>query len=102
MKGEPIIFKWINKGKEYSRELNRDDMFVVFEGLANGFQNDNEISKEMIRKVIPETDIIFVDMDVNSTQDIPFIVYIIDGKEEVLKILRHHKIVWAILDKYCI
>ena len=55
----------------------------------------------MVENVIPYADKIFIDKDYNDTQDIPMIIYEIDRKKNVLKIIRYHKIVWAILDKYC-
>lgn len=101
MKGTKIDFQWIEKGKEHHKLLNRQDLYVVFEGLAKGFEDDNEISKVFIKRIIPYADKIIIDKDYNSTQTIPFIVYQKGDIKNVLKIIRYHKIVWAILNKYC-
>ena len=101
MKGTKINLRWIADSRQYKKELNREKMYEVFEGLVNGFEGDNYISKKMISEIIPEADSIFINKDANSTQDVPSIAYKIDGKDYLLKIIRYHKIVWSVLDKYC-
>ena len=96
-----IIFRWKRGGQEYARLIDRREMLVVFEGLVKGFSNDNEISEKLV-SVIPILDEIKINVDFNATQEIPSIVYVIDGKVYVLKIIRYHKIVWAIFNKYCL
>ena len=95
-----ISLEWITKGEEHHKELVRDELNVVFEGLIRGFQDDNEISKRFVSDIIQFAKTIRINQDVNETQDIPFITY--EGEHlNLLKIPRCHKIVWAILDKYC-
>ncbi len=96
-----IIFRWKKGGRDYERMIDRREMLVVFEGLVKGFSNDNEISEKLV-SVIPILDEIKINVDFNATQEIPSIVYVIDGKVYVLKIIRYHKIVWAIFNKYCL
>lgn len=101
MKDTQIDFNWIYNGKKYSKKLERNQLHVVFQGLVEGFEGDNEISKKMVEEIIPIVDTISINKDQNITQYIPFISYVVDGEIKILKIIRYHKIVWTILDKYC-
>ena len=103
MKNTTITFSWIEKGLRYHKELKRDEVYAVFEGLVKGYasSDNNEISKKLI-EIIPEVEEIFINKDYNATQDVPFIVYYMDGDDiHILKIRNHHKIVWTILNEYC-
>lgn len=101
MKSTQIDFVWIEDGKGHGKKLERKDLYAVFNGLAEGFQDDNQISKKMIEEIIPVADSILINKDLNSVQDVPVISYQVDGQTKLLKIIRYHKIVWTILDKYC-
>ncbi len=97
---DTIILKWVEKGKKHQVLLNREKMLMVFEGIALGFSDDNEISKKLI-EIIPVAEEIKINKDLNSTQDVPCITYKVNGQRGMIKIIRYHKIVWAILDRYC-
>ena len=88
--------------QNYQKKIDRKDFLAIFDGLAKGFEEigDNEISKKMV-EIIPEVDEIFVNQDVNETQDVPSIAYYINGNVQLMKIMRRHNIVWSILNKYC-
>lgn len=102
MKNTRIDFQWIAGGKEHNKILDRQKMYSIFNGLAEGYAEDeNEISTTMVNDVIPYADKISINRDYNETQDIPMISYEIARKTKVLKIKRYHKIIWAILDRYC-
>ena len=101
MKSTAIKLTWVQAGKKYEKELNREDLYAVFCGLAAGFRDDNTISQNMIQDIIPYADEIFINKDFNETQNVPTIVYFIDDDKSILKIMRYHKIVWSILDKLC-
>ena len=101
MKSTQIDFIWIDDGKRHDKKLERKDLYAVFYGLAEGFQDDNQISKKMIEEILPVADSIVINKDQNSVEDVPAISYEVDGQTKLLKIIRYHKIVWAILDKYC-
>lgn len=100
MKCTKITLKWKEKEGDFRKELDRQEVLEVFRGLVKGFSDDNEISKQLV-EIIPEVDEIHINRFYNSIQDVPLITYYINGKENVLKIIRYHKIVWSILDKYC-
>ncbi len=102
MKNTAIIYAWRKDGKDYQKEVNRVDFYSMFDGLAKGFEKigDNEISKKLT-EIIPQVDKIFINNDINETQDVPCIAYCTDGEEQLIKIKRRHKIVWSILNKYC-
>ena len=107
MKNTKIIFRCIEKGRMRENEVNREDVLTVFEGLVNGFHDDNTVSKELI-EYIPDADVVVVNKDINNSKDIPFIAIISKDdqseKEDVRKIInimRRHTIVWSIINKYC-
>lgn len=102
MKETAIIYSWKKDGEEHKKEINRKDFYDMFDGIRKGFAvlGDNEISKSMV-EIIPEVEKIFINQDINETQDVPFIVYTINGNEKLMKIMRKHNIIWSILEKYC-
>lgn len=102
MKETVIIYSWRKNGNDHQKEISREDFYAMFDGLRKVFEKigDDEISKKMV-EIIPELDKIFINQDVNETQDIPGIVYTINGKEKLMKIMRRHEIVWSIFNKYC-
>lgn len=103
MKDTAIIFSWKDNGEIYQKEIDREAFYSMFDGLAKGFEKegDNRVSKKLI-KIIPDANKIFINKDINRTQDDPFIVYYISGEEpKILKIKRCNDIVWGILLKYC-
>ncbi len=97
---EKIKLKWIEKGKLYEKELGRAELMSLFYGLCQGFAEDNEISKKLLN-LIPDVEWIKINKDHNETQEVPCITYKVNDTVGVMKIIRHHKIVWAILNKYC-
>ena len=102
MKETTINFCWLEKGMRYQKELKRDEVYAIFDGLVKGYASadNNEISKKLVQ-IIPEVDKIFINRDHNETQDVPFIVYYINDEVHILKIRNCHKIVWTILNEYC-
>lgn len=97
---QQIRLKWISKGEKHEKMLNREEVMAVFEGLVKGFTDDNEISEKLL-KIIPKAEWLKINQDHNDTQEIPCITYGLNGSVYVLKIIRYHKIVWSILNKYC-
>ena len=98
---ETITMRWIRDGKPAEREVNRDELFAKFKELVEGYQDNNEISRELCL-LIPDLEQIRIDLDLNQTQDTPCITYKIhNGIFGFLRILRHHKIVWNTLHEYC-
>lgn len=95
-----IKLKWTANGEKHEKMLNREEVLAVFQGLVKGFVEDNEISEKMV-KILPEVDWLKIDQDHNDTQEIPCLVYGVNGSIGILKIIRYHKIVWSILNKYC-
>lgn len=102
MKDYTIIFSWKKNQEVHQKELERNEVYAVFDGLVKGYASvdNNQISKKLVR-IIPEVDKIFINADHNGTQDVPYIVYYINGERKILKIKRCHKIVWTIFDEYC-
>lgn len=103
MKDTKILYSWQEKEQIHQRNIEREDFYAMFDGLAKGFEKlgDNEISKKLI-EIIPDVNKIFINKDINETQDEPFIVYYMSEKEpQIMKIKRRNDIVWSILLKYC-
>ena len=98
-----IRIVWTKNKKERIALIERESMMNVFQGIAKGFEDDNEVSKKLVNNIIPNVEEIQINYDFNATQDIPVICCKMENQEKdiVLKIKRYHKIIWSILDKYC-
>ena len=46
MKSTAFIFAWKEKGKVYQKEINREDFFAMFDGLAKGYRNMGDNAKD--------------------------------------------------------
>lgn len=103
-KHDVILLQWRTDGVEYEKELNRDDFYAIFDGLAKGFRDENEISKIFL-KYIPIASSVFINNDANSTRDRPFVVFLRNNLDygsnilKVVEVIRFHKIIWAVLNK---
>lgn len=95
-----ITLKWVEKGQKHIKQVNRLEMLEKFKMLVKNYQDNNEISIKLT-KIIPTAREIRINKDYNLTQEIPCITYSINEVTGILKILRHHKIVWSVLDRYC-
>ena len=100
MKEVPIILNWTKDGKQQTKEIDRKNFFDIMNSVRKGFEGDNQISNLLCTR-IPEITAISINQDRNSQMDVPFIQIEIDGKIEVIDIIRYLKIIWAILDGYC-
>ena len=99
MDDSKILFKWKTNYFMHSRKIERAKLLSVFQGLVDGFEDDNEISKAFVR-LIPDSTIIYIDNDANATQEIPLVIFFADNNDEaIIKVIRYHKIVWSILNK---
>lgn len=94
-----VTLRWVRKSKRYSKEMPKQEMIVVFEGLAKGFSDDNEMSVKLI-DIIKKADMLSLNKDIMQSQDTPFIAYNIGGASDILRIRRRHKIVWSILERF--
>ena len=98
---ETISFRWIKNGELGGREVSRVEMLSKFQELVKDYPDNNEIAIKMT-EIIPKVTQIKINFDLNKSQDVPCIAYKVDNEVVgILKILRHHKIVWGILNKYC-
>ena len=100
MRKEPIILKWIEKGKVGEKEIDRQAMYDIMLAIKQGFDDDNEISSIMV-EYIPKLITIEINKDRNEQLEVPMICCINEDAVKVVKIIRHHKIIWSILNKYC-
>lgn len=100
MKKEEITFIWKQNGKEYIKEIERKEFYELMKSIKKSFSDDNEVSSKLV-EIIPNLVSITIDKDRNSQKDIPFISCEYDNESQVIEIKRYHKIIWAILNKYC-
>lgn len=100
MKKEPIILKWVEQGKTHIKEVERQELYDVMDSIRKAFGDDNQISTTLT-EVIPKITSISINKDRNEQKDIPTIYYNINGQEKAIDIIRYHKVIWAILNRYC-
>ena len=100
MKKEKIKLKWVINGYRHEKEVGRQEFYDIMNGIRKGFSGNNEIST-FLCEIIPYVSTILIDHDRNNQMENPFIMFEIDNKYEMLSIIRHHKIIWSILDGYC-
>ena len=101
MKKEPIILEWIEKGEKNKKEINRQEFYDLMEGIKNAFSDDNQISSILV-ELIPELISISINKDRNEQKDVPSIHCVGETQEREIDIIRYHKIIWAILNRYCV
>ena len=101
MSNEILYLAWKENGGVDEKPINRELFYDVMDGIRKGFPDDNEISTIFCEKIIPEAEYIFVDKDRNKEMTAPFIQYKVNGETKVLEIIRYHKVIWALLDRYC-
>ena len=101
MKKDPIVFEFRENQKTNLKEVDREDFFDIMYSIQKGFSGDNEISTFLCKEVIPDCTSILIDKDRNNQLDRPFIQYKIGDEVKVKEIIRYHKIIWSILDRYC-
>ena len=102
-----LTFSWVENGLQHKRVYDREKIKAIFQGLKDGFEDDNEISTKIVSK-LPETVVVFINKDANFNMDIPCVGLTLsrfdengDPIKEPLFIRRYHKIVWSILDRLC-
>ncbi|MBQ2937928.1 MAG: hypothetical protein IJE05_03490 [Clostridia bacterium] len=98
MKESKVILKWKRNGEFFQRELEREEIFAVFDGFIKSHPENCEISKKIV-KILPEVDKFIINWD--STVDVKELYYKIGDKTEGIPIIYHHKMVWGQLDTWC-
>ena len=96
-----ITLEWRENQKNYKKEIDRMKFYGVMNGIRNGFTDDNEVSTYFCKIIIPYADSIFIDKDRNAQLEVPFIQYTVGTVIKTIDIIRYHKIIWAILNRYC-
>lgn len=98
MKESKVILEWKRNGELFSRELERKEIFAVFDGLIKAHPENCEISKKIV-EILPEVDKFIINWD--STVDVKELYYKIGDKSKGIPIIYHHKIVWGQLETWC-
>ena len=99
MKEKDIILKWRRKGREHSKEVNRQEFLNLMNNVKLFYSEDSQFSVFFCR-IIPNIDYIWVDMDRNDEFKIPFIEYELDERRYIVEIPRKHKMIWLIIEEY--
>ena len=100
MKNDFIIFSWTEGHKQHIKEIDRENFFNVMDSIRKNFVDNNSIST-ILCGIIPELVAISINKDRNQELDVPFIQIETKDAIDVVKILRHHKIIWSIFNEYC-
>jgi len=102
MKQNIIVLQWKEKGKEFTRNISKEELINLMISIKTVFYSDNEISSIMVN-TLPKVNRIEINKDRNEQLDMPFICCICDdGEKELVKINRaHHSIIWGIFNKLC-
>lgn len=98
-KTEKITLIYVRKGKKSIKAVDKARMLDLFVGVAKSFSDDNEMSIKLI-DIIKKAEFLRLNKDIADSKDEPFITYKIDGAVDTINIKRHHKIVWAILERF--
>lgn len=102
MQRKKIDFVWIENGERHEKKIDREKLFETMDGIRKGFSDDNQISSKFC-ELIPEMISISINKDQNANKDVPMVFCEMVGEtqDEIIEIIRHHKIIWSILDYYC-
>lgn len=102
MKAGTIIIKVIENKKTRTKEIRKDYMISSFNGIKNGFPEQNEIAVKLL-EVLPNTEVMIINVDRNNERPEEPVIVCRDnkGRETIIKIINHHKIIWAIINGYC-
>ena len=97
---DTFTIELVAKEGNVSKDVNRQSFLALMESIKMQFIYNNEFSKKFIT-IIPQVEEIKINNIRNSQLDVPFIQYVINGKEAILRIPRNHKIIWGILFECC-
>lgn len=98
---EFIVFKKmsLDKGvKEY--KVGREKLIDLMEAIKVMYEDNNEFAKRFVR-LLPDTQLITIDIDRNKELDVPFVICAtMDKPAEVVAIPRCNKIIWEIINEF--
>lgn len=98
-KTEKITLIYVRKGKKSIKAVDKARILGLLAGVAKSFSDDNEMSIKLI-DIIKKAEFLRLNKDIADSKDEPFITHKIDGAVNTTSIKRHHKIVWAILERF--
>ena len=100
MKTEEITFICKGKGKEVVKGIKRQEFYDLMKSIKNAFSKENEISTKLV-ELTPSLISITVNAERNEHLDVPCIYCECEEGNVQIEIMRRHKIIWSILNKYC-
>ncbi len=100
MRKDPIILKWKENEQLHEKKIDRQSLYKIMYAIKQGFDDDNQISSILV-EYIPELVSIEINKDRNEQLNIPAVNCVTNEGEDLIYILRHHKIIWSILNRYC-
>lgn len=91
--------KWINEdGTKGVKDVDRANLMGLMKHIKETFSNNNFYATKFVG-IIPFVDVIEINKRRNEELDTPFIIYTIDGEDELLSIPRANRIIWSILNE---
>ncbi len=98
---EFIVFKRLSL-LEGTREykVEREKLLSLMEAIKVMYEDNNEFAKRFV-KMLPETQLITIDIDRNKELDVPFVICATpEMQAEVVAIPRCNKIIWGIINEF--
>lgn len=97
-----IRLTYVEKGKTYYGEINRQDFLNQMEHMVSWFPGCNENATKLC-ELLPNIDLIKINKDIIDTQNVPFIEYqnIGENTSKCLKFMRRYTIIWDFFLHHC-
>lgn len=101
MKAADIKLVWVQNNSRGEKLINRQRFIDIMASIKAGFDDNNEVSTELC-ELAEDVVEIRINKDRNDEMDTPFIICLNEeGKTQMYKISRRHRIMWEILNGYC-
>lgn len=86
------------KGERWQGEIDRAEILAKMQDFKEKNPTNNEISTKLV-KLLPQTHTLLINKR-RKIDEMPIIVCIIEGRNNIIKIPYHHKQILACLDEY--
>lgn len=96
-----FTMKWKKNGSWHHKEVDREKFMDIMKSIKNGFDGNNEISAKLCS--FDNIEVIEINFDRNmDNPEQPKIIVCTPETQEAITIINFHKIIWAILNGYCV
>ena len=86
------------KGEKYWGKIDRAEILEKMEEFKEKNPTNNEISTKLV-KLLPQTHTLLINKKM-KIDEMPIIICIIEGRNNIVKIPYHHKKIWTCLTEY--